>query len=181
MVVVIAIIYYWDDVEALQKLGYAGAFFISILGGATILAPVPMTPAVFLLGAVLRPIGAPFLGPLFVGIAAGAGETVASTLIYATGYAGGMFMPSVDSRFYGAYLRVMHWMERRGSLALFVLSSVINPFFYPAAIAAGAMHFGFKKYLFICWVGKTIKGITVALAGYYGLGELFKLLGLMAR
>ncbi|MBA7716291.1 hypothetical protein ES703_125361 [subsurface metagenome] len=71
----------------------------------------------------------------------------------------------------------MGWMERRGSLVLFVLSAVLNPFFYPAAIVAGATRFGIRKYLLICLAGKTIKGISVAAAGYWGLGSILRALG----
>ncbi|MFH1002943.1 MAG: hypothetical protein V1780_02230, partial [Chloroflexota bacterium] len=69
-------------------------------------------------------------------------------------------------------------METRGSLVLFVLSAVVNPFFYPTALAAGACRFGIRKYFIICWIGKTIKATTVATAGYWGLGSLLKVLGL---
>lgn len=177
--VVAATIYYWEDVEALERFGYVGAFIISVLGGATILAPVPMTPVIFVLGAVMRPAYAPYLGPVYVGIAAGMGEAVGGMLIYMTGFTGGIFLPSPTNRFYDIYLHITKWMEKRGGVVLFVLSAVINPFFYPAAIAAGAIQFGFKKYMLICWAGKTIKGITVAFAGYYGLSQLLKLLGLL--
>ena len=72
----------------------------------------------------------------------------------------------------------MRWMQRRGGLVLFILSAVINPFFYPAAIAAGALRFSMKKYLVICMVGKTIKGISVAAAGYWGLGSILRSFGI---
>ncbi len=80
-------------------------------------------------------------------------------------------------------LRIVHQdytalMERRGSLALFLLSAILNPFFYPAALAAGAMRFGVRKYFFITWAGKTIKGLTVAYAGYWGLRGLLRWLGM---
>jgi hypothetical protein len=37
-----AVVYYWQWVHGLGAYGYVGAFFISILGGATIIVPVPM-------------------------------------------------------------------------------------------------------------------------------------------
>jgi uncharacterized membrane protein YdjX (TVP38/TMEM64 family) len=55
---------------------------------------------------------------------------------------------------------------------------VVNPFFYPTAIVAGATHFKLRKYLLICWAGKTIKGISVAAAGYWGLGSILRSFGL---
>ena len=78
MVMAVAIIYFWEDILALEGYGYAGAFIISMLGGATILAPVPMTPMVFALGGVLNPV--------FVGAAAGLGEALGGLAIYMTGF-----------------------------------------------------------------------------------------------
>ena len=176
--VALAVIFYWEDVQALGSYGYIGAFLIGVFGGATYIAPVPMTPIVFVLGTVLKPSFAPYLGPVFVGIAAGLGETIGALTIYMTGYGGGAALASSKhTRVQAVYSRLSRWMERRGSLILFIFSAVLNPFFYPIAIAAGAMHFSLKRYILICIVGKTIKGITVAAAGYWGLGSILRALG----
>lgn len=177
--VAVVVILYWQKVRFLEAYGYLGAFLISVFGGATILAPIPMTPIIFALGAILKPSFAPILGPIFVGAAAGIGETVGGLTIYLTGYSGSAHLAETKhGRLQTTYLKLVGWMERRGSLVLFVLSAVLNPFFYPAALAAGALRFGMRKYFLICWAGKTIKGITVAAAGYYGLGGLLRLLGI---
>jgi membrane protein YqaA with SNARE-associated domain len=176
--VIVAVILYFDDIQALGGYGYLGAFLIGVFGGATYIAPVPMLPVIFVLGTVLRPSFAPYLGPVFVGIAAGLGETIGALTIYMTGYGGGAALASVKhAKVRAIYSRLSRWMERRGSLVLFIFSSVINPFFYPIAITAGATRFGLKKYILICIVGKTIKGITVAAAGYWGLGSILRALG----
>ncbi len=176
--IVIAAVFYWEDLRRLGHYGYLGAFLISVFGGATILAPIPMTPAVFALGTIMKPDFAPYLGPIFVGAAAGLGETIGSLAIYMTGYGGGsVFFTKKYGRFEKAYARIMSWMERRGSLILFLLSAVLNPFFYPAALTAGALKFGIRRFFLICWGGKTIKGISVAAAGYWGLAGLLKALG----
>ena len=176
--VVLAIVLYWEEIRALAHYGYLGAFLISVFGGATIIAPIPMTPVVFALGTVMKPSFAPYLGPLFVGAAAGLGETVGGLAIYMTGYGGGTALFKREhGKIQAVYSRLMGWMERRGSLTLFILSAVLNPCFYPAALAAGALRFGIWRYFLICWGGKTIKGITVAAAGYWGLGGLLRALG----
>ena len=167
----VAVVYRWDFVQRLEGSGYAGAFFISILGGATIIVPVPMLAVVFALGGVLT--------PYWVGAAAGLGETVGALTIYMTGYGGGTaLINSKHGRIQAAYERVMGLMERRGSWTLFLLSAILNPFFYPAALTAGAMRFGIRRYFIICWIGKTIKGMTVAYAGFYGLRGLLRMLGM---
>jgi len=175
----IAVVYFWEEVREMAQYGYLGAFIISVFGGATILAPVPMTPVIFALGTVMKPSFAPYLGPVFVGAAAGLGETVGGLSIYMAGYGGGTAISSIEhGKIQAVYLRMLRWVERRGSLTLFILSAVLNPFFYPAALAAGAVRFGLGRYFLICWGGKTIKGISVASVGYWGLGGLLRMLGI---
>ena len=178
VVIIVGVVFYWEELREVGHYGYLGAFLISVFGGATILAPIPMTPAVFALGTVMKPAFAPYLGPIFVGAASGLGETIGGLAIYMTGYGGGsVFFTRKRGRLEAAYARVMSWMEKRGSLVLFLLSAVLNPFFYPAALTAGALRFGIKRFFLICWGGKTIKGISVAVAGYWGLGSLLRALG----
>lgn len=174
-----AVIYYWEFVQEIEQYGYLGAFLISLFGGATVLAPVPMIPVIFALGGVLNPSFAPYLGPVFVGLAAGLGDTFGSLTIYLTGFGGRAALAnSSHQRIQTIYSKMERWVEKRGSLTLFILSAIVNPFFYPAALAAGALRFGIKRYFFICWTGKTIKHITVAYFGYWGLRSLLRFLGM---
>ena len=177
--IIAVVVRYIDDIQALRGwYGYVGAFLIGVFGGATYIAPVPMLPTIFILGTVIRPSFAPYLGPVFVGVAAGLGETIGALTIYMTGYGSGAAIVSTKhTRLRAIYSRILSWMERRGSLVLFIFSSVLNPFFYPIAIAAGATRFGLRKYTLICIAGKSIRGITVAAAGYWGLGSLLRALG----
>ena len=69
-------------------------------------------------------------------------------------------------------------MERKGPLTLFIVASVINPFFYPAALAAGVLRFGLKKYIVIVLAGKIIKCMTVVYAGYWGIKPIFRAIGI---
>lgn len=175
---IVAVFFFWEEIQALEHYGYLGAFIISVFGGATIIAPIPMTPVVFTLGAVTRPDFAPYLGPVFIGIAAGLGDTIGGLTTYMTGYGGGAALNELkEGKIKSAYQRMVGWVERRGSLTLFLLSAVVNPFFFPAALAAGALRFGVKRFIFITLAGKTIKGITVAMAGYWGLGSILRALG----
>jgi uncharacterized membrane protein YdjX (TVP38/TMEM64 family) len=166
-----AIVVYKEEVQELQQYGYMGAFFISILGGATIIIPVPMLAVVFALGGVMP-------SPWLVGISAALGELVGALTIYMTGQgAGRAISNSKHGRIQKAYERMLDLMERRGAIALFAVTSVVNPFFYPAAFACGALHFGLRRYIFIVFIGKIIKCMTVVYAGYYGLKGIFRALG----
>jgi len=172
LLMAVAVVYFWEFVRGLETYGYFGVFVISVLGGATIIVPVPMLAVVFALGGVMK-------YPVLVGVAAGLGETLGALTIYMTGYSGGTaLINSNHGKIQAVYSRLVRWMGLRGSLLLFVLAAVLNPFFYPAALTAGALRFGIRRYFFICWAGKTIKGMTVAFAGYWGLRGLLRMLGI---
>ena len=155
-----AAIIVWDDqVKAMEQYGYVGAFFISILGGATIVIPVPMLAVVFALGGVM-----PF--PWLVALSAALGELVGALIIYMTGQGAGKAIGgSKHGRIQKAYEKMLDLMERRGAITLFVVTSIVNPFFYPAAFACGALRFGLKKYISIVLVGKIIKCMTIVYLG----------------
>jgi uncharacterized membrane protein YdjX (TVP38/TMEM64 family) len=168
----VAIIIYKDEVRDLQNYGYFGAFFISLLGGATVIVPVPMLAIVFALGGVM-----PY--PWLVAIFAALGEVVGAMTIYATGRgAGHAISQSKHTRVQKYYDKLLNLIRKRGTITLLIVTSIVNPFFYPAAFAAGALKFGLKKYIPIVLVGKLIKSFTVVYAGYFGLKGIFHAIGI---
>lgn len=172
IIMIVAIIYYNDELRGLEEYGYLGAFIISILGGSTIIIPVPMLAVVFALGGVM---------PMtwLLGISAAVGELIGALIIYMTGHgAGRAISKSKHHIVQRSYERLLGLIERRGPITLFILASVINPFFYPAALAAGALRFGLKRYILIVFAGKIIKGMTIVYAGHYGLKGIFNAIGI---
>lgn len=169
----LAVLRFGEKIRELEAYGYLGAFLISILGGASIIIPVPMLAVIFALGAVMK-------YPWMVAICGASGELIGALTIYMTGHGAGRAL--MDNRNHGrlqsAYERMLGLMQRRGPLTLFVVASVVNPFFYPAALCAGALRFGLNKYIPIVLTGKFIKGLTVVYAGYWGLKGLFNAMGI---
>lgn len=167
----VAVIVWNEEIRELQQFGYVGAFAISVLGGATIIIPVPALAVVFTLGGVME-------HTWLVGIAAAVGELVGALTIYMTGHGAGRAISiSKHGKIQRAYERLLGIMERRGPIVLFIVASVVNPFFYPAALAAGALRFGIWKYSIIVFAGKIIKCMTVVYAGYWGLKGFFRAIG----
>jgi membrane protein YqaA with SNARE-associated domain len=170
-----AIFYYKDDIAQLTHYGYLGAFIISILGSATIIIPVPMLAVVFALGGIMA---SPWSAALLA-LSAACGELIGSLTIYMTGHgAGRAIAGSKHGRLQSAYERMLGLMERRGPVVLFAVASVINPFFYPAALACGALRLNLRKFALIVFAGKMIKAMTVVYAGYFGLKGLFHIFGI---
>jgi len=169
-----AIVIFKNQVQELRQYGYVGAFFISILGGATIIIPVPMLAVIFALGGAMKGLWQ----VAAVGLSAALGEYVGALTIYMTGHgAGRALSASKHGRVQKAYDRMLALMEKRGPIVLFAVASVINPFFYPAALAAGALRFGLRKYTLIVLAGKIIKCMSIVYAGYYGLQGLLRAIG----
>ena len=170
-----AIILFHDNVESLKQYGYIGAFLISILGGATIIVPVPMQAVTFALGGAM----ANARQVAILGLAAATGELLGAYTIYMTGRGAGQALSQSHSgRVQRLYERMLGIMERRGPLVLFLVASVVNPFFYPTAMAAGALRIGLWKYTVIVFFGKVIKCMTVVFLGFYGLGTILHAFGI---
>ena len=163
-----------------EGFGYLGGFLISAVGGALVIIPVPMLPVQFALGGTLRPLlGPDVLGPLMVGITCGAGETMGAATIYITGRS---TLSSWGQTQSGWWQRTFNWLvnmvNRRGSLTLFLLSAIMNPFYYPISLVYGATRFGLQKYIAAAFAGKVVKCTAIAYAGYFGLRGIFMALGI---
>lgn len=162
----VAVVYHWDYIAQLQSYGYLGIFIISLLSSSIIVLPIPHVAVVFTLGGVLNPV--------WVGAASGLGASVGAMTIYLTGYGGHSLLRNINN---GLYSRLMNWVQRRGSIAVFVMSAVFNPLFIPMTITLGMLRFRLGKFFLLCWAGQTVKSLAIAYAGYLGLRSLLHLIG----
>jgi membrane protein DedA with SNARE-associated domain len=170
-----AIIIFRDELRGMEQWGYLGAFLISILGGATVIIYVPMQPVVFALGGTMAGPWQAFV----LGMAAAAGEVIGGLTIYMTGQgAGKTISSSKNPRVQKTYEKMLNFIRRRGAIALFLVTFIMNPFFYPAAFACGALGMDLKKFVPVIIAGKIIKCMTVVYAGYFGLKAIFHALGI---
>lgn len=147
-----------SDIEAY---GYLGVFLICVIASAVLIVPIPAIAVVFGMGAILNP----WLVGLMVGLAEPIGELTA----YMAGYSG---RAAMENRKF--YARFMNWMRRRGSVVLFLFAAIPNPFYDLAGAAAGALRYPLWKYLMVLFFAKTVKGLLVALAGYWTLRLLLQ-------
>jgi len=141
--------------EKLEGYGYLGAFLISLTFNATLVLPTGNFLILSVLGAVLP-------SAILVGLVSGAGAAIGEITGYMAGYSGrGIAQRSK------MYQRVEGWMRRWGALTILIMS--VTPFIFDlAGIAAGVLRFPFWKFLLLCWLGRTILYIGVALAGAWG-------------
>lgn len=163
VIIFVAVYFLSQALDNAWLYGYLGAFLISLMASAVVIIPVPAVAVIFVLGAILNP----FIVGLMVGLAEPIGELTG----YMAGYSGRTTLG--NRRF---YKRLEDWMKRRGSLVLFGFSAIPNPFFDVVGIAAGAVRYPIWKFLLVLLVGKTVKGMLVACAGYFALRALLKFL-----
>jgi membrane protein YqaA with SNARE-associated domain len=152
----IAFFFFSTDISNLRSWGYAGLFLINLIGAASILLPSPAGASVIGAGALLDP----FLGiPTFiwVGLVAGLAEAIGEFSGYAAGYGGRIIVEDKPS-----YKRIAGWMERRGTATMFLLSTVPNPVFDVAGLAAGAVRMPMGRFFFAVLAGKVIKDTWMA-------------------
>ena len=157
-IIVVAVLYrdrLTDPERIAETLGYTGIFIISLTGSGAIVLPLPSTAAIF--------AGGVFLTPIYVGLVAGVAEAMGEVTGYALGYGGQGLVE--NSRF---YRRIERWLKRRGGLAIMLFSIIPNPLFDLLGVAAGALRYPLLRFLFYAWIGKTIKDIGLAYAGFLG-------------
>ena len=154
--------YFGADTSNLKSWGYAGVFLINLVGSASILLPSPAVASVFGGGALLDDLlGLPAF--IWVGLIAGLGEALGEFSGYAAGYGGRIVFENRP-----AYKRVHGWMERHGTVTMFLLSIFPNPLFDIAGVAAGVVKMPIRRFFPAVLSGKIIKDLYLAAIG--GLG-----------
>ena len=190
----VAVVYFRDEIRYLGGYGYLGVFIAGVLCGITII-PAPTLMLVFTLGHVLDPV--------YVGLVAGFGGALGGITVYLTGAGVGSIVSGfrtkeqaferrldidddiskpAQSRFWFKgevfYNRLAGWVGGRGGAwVVFIVSAMIISPFYFAGLAAGSLRMGLIRFFLISWAGKTVRYLTVAFAGYWGLQFLLKWIG----
>ena len=160
--VVIIIATLWllrDTISDIGAVGYPGVFFLSLLSSGGFIFPVPGVATACALSLTLV--------PAFVGTLNGVGETIGEMTGYAVGYGS---RGAIERRRF--YIKAKEWMERRGTLVLFVLSIVPNPIFDFVGIAAGSTRFPFRRFVITVFTGKILKGLIVSYSCSFGVSLL---------
>jgi membrane protein YqaA with SNARE-associated domain len=147
-----AILYGWDEIKQLGAYGYPAVFLVSLIANAAFLLPAPGVALVFAAGGVLDPVA--------VGLIAGLGAAIGEL----TGYAVGMSGQTVfDNQPF--YRHIERWMRKSGTLAIFLLAAVPNPFFDVGGLIAGVMRMPAWRFVLSAWLGKSLRFVTLAYLG----------------
>ena len=145
-----------------QDVGYVGAFAVNLVGSATILIPLPGIAVVC--GGTVEEAG---LNPALLGLAGGVGSAIGEITGYLAGYSGSTLAQRSKH-----YARLHGWMERNGTIPLFLLAALPLPLFDVAAIAAGSLGYSLRRFMVVVLAGKLVKYVAVAYACQAGIDWL---------
>jgi len=179
---VAAIIYRNELMGIANMAGYGllGVLIIAFIAGSTVSVtaiPVPYWLLVFTLPSVLAPQWG-VLAPVWVGLISALGASLGHLPTFMIGYGGSRLSQRVTTRFNSRfYTRAIEWAQRHGSLAVFIMSAVLNPIHLPMTIAIGALRFPPHKFFLFSLLGNIVKSLFIAFCGYFGLTSLFGFLG----
>lgn len=184
VVLCLVAVYYKDSllgVAALATYGLFGMLIIAFLGGSLLsmlAVPVPYWLLVFTLPSILAPtyqIGAPIL----VGLISGLGASLGQLLTFVVGCGNRELSQKLAYRVNrNFYDRAMKLAQKHGSLAVFLMSAIINPFHLPMTFAIASLRYPSWKFFVFSLLGNVVKSSFIAFCGYFGLTSLFKFLGI---
>ena len=131
------------NLEKLSQYGYLGVFLIALISSATIFVPLP--------GMAVILTAATIWNPVLVALTASVGYTLGEITAYYAGRGGRAMIIKTHRE---AYEKAEGWMEHYGGLTILLFAFIPIFIFDLAGIAAGALGFPLKNFLFYCWLGR---------------------------
>jgi membrane protein YqaA with SNARE-associated domain len=156
---IVVLFIFRHQIIKLEEYGYIGIFLISIAANATVIIPLPGIALTTAMGAIFN--------PAWVAVAAGLGAAIGELSGYLAGFSGQALVENA-----ALYDRLTTWMRAHQNLAygaIVVLAFIPNPLFDLAGMASGALKFPLWKFLVACAIGKVLKMMMFAYAGYYSI------------
>jgi len=173
MTAALVIAYTVGGVKVIERFGYIGVFAFAIIGSASMFVPVPGAAAGITLGLLLSPIPyVPLPQPIVVGVIVAAGSAIGELTGYSTGVGGRAVIG--NSRI-GRVLVTL--MRRHGTLTVFCVAAVPNPFIDVGGIAAGVAGMTMRRFVAVMFIGKCVNYIAVAYIVSSGIDWLQRVAG----
>ena len=153
-----------------DSFGYLGIFLVALVSTSTVVLPIyPLEIIIVLSGAILN--------PLLIGVLAGAGSALGEMVGYFIGFGGGKILKK-------KYKKQLKRLERyfkkyRPEIVIFGIATIPIIPFDVVGLFCGIIHFDKKKFFISLFLGKTVRFLMLALAGYYGIPWILSLFGVV--
>jgi membrane protein DedA with SNARE-associated domain len=156
--------------DRFKGFGYAGVFLVNLASTALSFLFIP---GLTLAGQALIISDAKSLGAFRVGIAGGLGMGLGEITAYVVGSVGRDLAhgrrvggPAWFRRIVESVGAAITWLlAHHGSVTLFLLAAIPNPFFEVAGFSAGAVRMSFWRFLVPVVLGKLVRGLALAYVG----------------
>jgi membrane protein YqaA with SNARE-associated domain len=173
MTLALVVAYTVGGVKLVERFGYIGVFVFAVIGSASMFIPVPGAAAGITLGLLLDPVPyAPLPQPVIIGIIVAAGSAIGELTGYSTGVGGRAVIGNSRA---GRLLVAL--MRRHGTLTVFCVAAVPNPFIDVGGIAAGVAGMSMRRFMTVMFIGKCLNYITVAYVVSSGFQLLSRIVG----
>ncbi len=146
--------------------GYPAVFIVGLLSSVTLLITSPAVIVVFLL--------APTLNPFVLGLIAGAGAAVGETTSYLAGY--GVRKLAKKQRKKLDEIKKL-FQKYKPDVVIFVFSATPLPFDF-VGILCGTINYDRRRFFIATLLGKILKYLFIAYAGYYGMNWIIGYFGI---
>ncbi|MHA1963780.1 MAG: VTT domain-containing protein [Candidatus Thorarchaeota archaeon] len=155
-------------------LGYLGAFFVSVIGNATILVPFPYIGVAFILGGLRDEITMAFVfDPWLIGIISGIGAMIGEMTGYFIGYGGGKL---IDKDQTSAFKEFVDSHPRATPFVIWFLAATPIPDDV-LVVPLGAARYSWWKVALAQLIGKTMFLMGISWSGRIGLDFVGSILG----
>ena len=149
------IAYFHVSIEGLASTAYLVVFAVTLACNASIFAPIFVYLSLMI-------AAAKFLDPVLVALVASAAGALGETSGYYAGYLGKRIVHLENTP---GYEKLVDWMKRHGTVAVFLLAlQPVIPFDI-AGLISGASRIPLWKFVLPCWAGKFPKYLVGCLLG----------------
>ena len=154
-----------DDLMRNQTEGYLALFVAAVLSGALFMLP----------GFGWAAIGAFAIAfenwwlPAIIGTT---GQVIGEMYSYFLGYTGSRWIQR-NRR----YFRIQGFLRIHGFVTILVLAATPNPIFDIAGAVAGAVRFGWQRFIVASWLGRLAKNVAISALAILGADVILDIIG----
>jgi len=154
----------------MHNFSYLGIFAISAIGTSTIFLPFPSYVIIVLAAGI-------GLNPFLVGVSAGLGSAVGELTGYFIGVGGEKVIEKYEKE--PKFVKKFVKLFKRYGFSIIVVTAAMPFPFDAIGIFCGAINYNIKKFLVAVAIGKTIKCLLIAYAGYFAMSYIVNIIGVM--
>jgi membrane protein DedA with SNARE-associated domain len=155
--------------ELIIQFSYIAIFFVSMISTSTIFIPFPIYIIIFFAAGL-------GLNPLLVGITAGIGSAFGELTGYLIGIGGDKVIEE-KRRKEPRFIKFFTKLFKEFGFPIIFITAIIPFPFDVIGILAGMSEYDIKKFLVATSLGKIIKCLLIAYAGYIGIPYIERIVG----